>query len=89
MTSDEQLEEWLKGNPLHNHEIGECCPDFSCCKRELLADEEMRRLFCEAERLGNDTARTAMLMSFLGKALAALDVDEKVYVAGQQDLPQA
>ena len=32
-----QLDEWVKGNPIHNNVDDECCPDFSCCRPELLA----------------------------------------------------
>jgi hypothetical protein len=33
---DFQLQEWLKGNPLHNPITNECCVDFSCCEKSLL-----------------------------------------------------
>jgi len=31
MTPKEQLKLWAGGNSIHNLELNECCPDFSCC----------------------------------------------------------
>lgn len=76
MTSDEQLEQWVKGNPIHNPDRDECCPDFSCCRPELLADEKTRIAFRD-----NPDQRMGMLGMFLGAALAA----EDVYIAGVDD----
>lgn len=85
MTSDEQLDRWVEGEPVHREDDddGECCPDFSCCVPELLAEEDVRRRFVAADEEG----RSALLMGFLGAAIskAAEDADAKVpevYVAG-------
>jgi len=67
MTTDEQLEEWVKGNPIHNNERNECCPDFSCCCPDLLADERTRKEFAAA----GDEKRMAMLMMFLSAGFAS------------------
>ena len=48
MTSDEQLAAWLEGNSFHNNDRDECCPDFSCCDPELLADKKTRQAFVNA-----------------------------------------
>ena len=77
MTSDEQLDEWVKGNPVHNKGRDECCPDFSCCQPKLLASEAVRRKFRDAD----EKARMGFLWMFLG-AVIALESDKKVYVSG-------
>jgi hypothetical protein len=64
MTSDEQLAEWVKGNPIHNEDRDECCPDFSCCDKALLADEQTRKAFVEAD----EVLRISFLGAFLSKA---------------------
>lgn len=74
--SEIQLDEWVKGNPIHNDTDDECCPDFSCCKPEMLAPLETRERFAQAEREGDDTTKTEMLGMFLGGAFSG------VYVAG-------
>lgn len=41
MKWQEQLDKWVEGESLHNHDApvtgSECCPDFSCCIPELQA----------------------------------------------------
>lgn len=75
MTNREQLEQWVAGNPQHNHVLDECCPDFSCCRPELLAPEHERRAFQKA----NAVARAGMLGPFIERAVA---LRVKIYVAG-------
>jgi len=74
MTEDEQLELWRAGTPVHNYdktvngiklEGGECCPDFSCCTPELLAEPEEREAFYNA----TDEVRHELLFMFLGKLM--------------------
>lgn len=77
MTSDEQLARWVEGESVHNDELEECCPDFSCCEPRLLADKAERQAFKDA----NDDDRHAMLFGFLGAGMA-LASDGDVYVAG-------
>lgn len=76
MTPDEQLSLWLDGKPIHNgtRPDGECCPDFSCCRPDLLAPRATREAFVNA----STAEREAMLFGFLGAAFA----DRKVYIAG-------
>lgn len=58
-----QLDEWVKGNSIHNTTDEECCPDFSCCKPELQQPEEIRKLFYH----GNNDVREMLLCTFLGE----------------------
>jgi hypothetical protein len=79
MTSDEQLKEWVKGNPLHNHDRDECCPDFSCCNGKISSESERRR-FAKAVADGDEPLKMEMLMMFLGNAFS----DKNIYVAGSE-----
>ena len=47
MTPEEQMREWVKGNPIHNEEFDECCPDFSCCTGRI-SPVEVRERFLKA-----------------------------------------
>jgi hypothetical protein len=76
MTKDEQLSQGLDGHPQCPNASGECCPDFSCCKPELLAPIEARRAFIN----GTEEQRARWLMSFLGAAIAAHDSKKRVYI---------
>jgi len=64
MTPEDQLEQWVCGISIHNDELGECCPDFSCCQPSLLASQEERDNF-----LVNKGMRDTMLMMFLSRML--------------------
>ena len=77
MTCDEQLQKWLAGESIHNKERDECCPDFSCCKPELLATLEERQLFTS-----RPDARDSMLMMFLGKAISSMPKKVNVHISG-------
>lgn len=81
MTSDEQLAAWLKGESIHNTDRDECCPDFSCCCPELLADEAVRRAFVN----GDEKLRWSMLGIFLSKMIEQATSDKNVYLAGFDD----
>lgn len=65
MTLDDQLQKWVAGEPVHNDELGECCPDFSCCFPELLAESAIRQAFIE----GSETTRSEFLTAFLDALL--------------------
>lgn len=73
MTPEEQVELWCNGKSVHNHDRDECCPDFSCCNPSAAAPMEERQTFKNRPEL-----RDAMLMGFLGRALAGVNV----HVAG-------
>lgn len=64
---DDQLRRWIDGESVHlgDKESGTCCPDFSCCQPELLADPVIRRAFV----LADDVARRGFLGGFLGAAI--------------------
>jgi hypothetical protein len=84
MNNKEQMEKWArgelagKGKAAHvfrkvgRFPIEECCPDFSCCKPELLAPIRLREEF-----LKNPASRDKMLMGFLGAMLAAAPPGKK------------
>lgn len=88
-TSEEQLRRWVLGDPVHRNDDngGECCPDFSCCRPELLAPPEVRQAFAAA---GQDD-RMAFLGAFLGGVIQAATEEREaaggkplgVYIAGQ------
>lgn len=80
MTSDEQLQLWLQGKPVHNHDPNECCPDFSCCQPQLLAPLEVREAFVVVD----DSARDKWLMHFLSAAFAEMGKEASIYIAGRE-----
>lgn len=79
--SERQLKAWVEGDPEHNDVDSECCPDFSCCRPDLLAPEHERRAFATAD----ENVRMQMLGGFLGRAFASHG--KKVHVAGQPREP--
>ena len=79
MTYEEQLSLWVDGKSIHGAgSEGVCCPDFSCCRPELLAPRDVREVFAAAHRAGNESVTMRMLMTFLGNAFA----NKAVYIAG-------
>lgn len=85
ITAEEQLRRWVEGAPVHRltpdrkvgkHvlEGGECCPDFSCCRPELLAPVEVRKAFAVASR----KERGKLLAHFLGALIEGVPV--KVHI---------
>lgn len=82
-TKEQQLCDWVDGNPQHRHDTDECCPDFSCCHPDIDTPREVRERFAEAYRCGDEQTQHTMLMMFLGEALARYDTSHKVYIAGE------
>lgn len=82
MTSDEQLRLWVAGDSRHNVNRDECCPDFSCCNPDFLADLEVRERFAQAIREGDEKTKMSMIGMFLGNAMAAYG--KKVHIAGDE-----
>ena len=78
MKISDQLDEWVKGNPIHNDGRDECCPDFSCCNGGNMAPKNVRERFTKAYYDGNEELMNQMLMMFLGNAFA----DKNIYIAG-------
>jgi len=71
LSRTKQLEEWVKGNPIHNTEFDECVPDFSCCRgKEFMADILKRKKFQESYLKGDKKIVLTMLGDFLGDAIA-------------------
>lgn len=65
MTSEEQLDRWVAGESVHNEEWNECCPDFSCCRPELLWPRAKREFFRDYPE-----CREEMLFEALAQAIA-------------------
>lgn len=74
----EQLDLWVSGNSVHNDEREECCPDFSCCHKEVDTPQAVKELFRTAYLKDNQALIHRLLMEFLGNALGG----ENVYIAG-------
>ena len=85
MTPQEQVELWVSGQSIHNSSVlgGECCPDFSCCRPELLAPKEVREVFAEAVITGNKKVEDRILMEFLGNLLSTIPV--KTHIIGLEE----
>ena len=91
-----QVEEWAKGNSIHNNVDNECCPDFSCCNPNSKQPEEIRETFLavyrksEKEDMESENTpwmdkRMSMLGSFLNGAIATV-TDKKVHICdGSKD----
>jgi len=75
----DQLNEWVKGNSVHNDERDECCPDFSCCNG-VTTPPDVRERFTKAFRDDDEETVMQMLGMFLGNAFANEEV--KVHIAG-------
>jgi len=82
MNKIEQLNLWVEGQSTHDDKLGECCPDFSCCRPELLAPKEVRELFCKAYSEDNEDLMHRLLMEFLSHALEG----KKAYIAGLESM---
>ena len=87
--ADYQLREWAEGRPWHNpwgpdgsygedSRDGECCPDFSCCRPDLIWNRERRFAFVAA----NSEIRTNMLVG----ALVNLTDPDTTYISGSYGL---
>lgn len=78
-SDQEQLDAWVKGEGTH-WEVSpgrlDCCPDFSCCRPNLLQPVEVR----EAFRAASPERRNLFLMPFLGGLIANEAPDVRVYI---------
>lgn len=81
---NEQLRLWVAGESHHvlvNKRVGEeCCPDFSCCRPDMLQPIEVRWAFQAADRPGRDR----LLMVFLGAAISNYRPTAKVHIVGAE-----
>lgn len=82
MTPDEQLDLWLKGESVHNPDRDECCPDFSCCKPDLVASQAEKEAFVAAYKIGDEQSTTALLAGFAGALLRSMDPDATIKIVG-------
>lgn len=87
MTPVEQLELWVAGQSVHNHERGECCPDFSCCSGQPAAELEVRQRFLKAHQEGDEPLMDMMLGLFLTQAITR-HCGKCVHVAGDPVVEQ-
>lgn len=83
-----QLEKWVSGESVHNTEIDECCPDFSCCKSGIKTDKATKIKFYEAVMSGDEDTKMSMLFGFLGELMAITENTHRVYIAGSPDQKQ-
>lgn len=75
----EQLNLWVEGKSVHNDERDECCPDFSCCHKQVNTPKAVKEVFRNAYLKGNHTVTNRMLMEFLGNAFSS---ENNIYIAG-------
>ena len=80
----EQLNLWVDGISTHDDEHGQCCPDFSCCNKDVDTPEGVKHLFRDAYLRNNEETINRLLIGFLGIALKSLPGKE-VYIAGSHD----
>lgn len=75
---EEQVRLWVAGESTHarsqSAEGYQCCPDFSCCRPSLRADEATRRAF----EVGSEQTRNVLLASFLGALLKSEGINAHV-----------
>ena len=64
MTVERQLKLWANGDAHCPNEHGECCPDFSCCKPQLMWPEEQRQLFLTSPKATRELMLLGSLVSF-------------------------
>jgi hypothetical protein len=79
MKREKQLEMWLDGAAMHNIELDECCPDFSCCRPELLASEDERKNFVRFYKSNNQEGVMEMLAIFFER-LVLLETNGTAHV---------
>lgn len=73
ITPAQQLEAWAKGENLCPNTMGECCPDFSCCRPAIGWPLEKRAKFVAADQ----GTREKMMMGAV-RALVAPGVEVHV-----------
>lgn len=62
-----QLGEWVKGNSIHNEVDEECCPDFSCCNKDMQTPQYEKDQFIRMTNAGHSTMQ--LLGAFLSRAM--------------------
>ena len=84
MTYIEQLNLWVDNKSVHDDEQDQCCPDFSCCNKEINTPPEIKELFRDAYLRNNEELQYQLLLKFLGAAISTLPNGKKVYIAGEK-----
>ena len=84
---DKQILEWVKGNPIHNKVDGECCPDFSCCNKSLLAPLEVRQIFYNAFLKDDHETISRLLGEFLTRLMTSMP-DKRTHITGLEVMRQ-
>lgn len=90
---DKQLEEWIKGNPVHTDKLGEeyalpdgieyeCCPDFSCCVLNAAWSPEKKEVYRNACLNHDEDVKMSMLMGAIAGAM------EQEYKTSDQEVPK-
>lgn len=79
MDYKEQLALWRQGRSLHNDELNQCCPDFSCCDPSLQSTQGIRDLYFKAFTEGNEKLIQDMLVGFMQRACNKLTEDDPEY----------
>jgi hypothetical protein len=74
-----QLIKWVNGESIHNNIDDECCPDFSCCNKNVHTDKIIREIFLGAYLKGDDDTINGMLMGFLANSISTY-TDKEVYI---------
>jgi len=76
-----QLKQWVNGNSVHDHINDTCCPDFSCCNKDVKTPKDIRERFSRAIKDKDEKTKHEMLGMFLGHAIGTLS-EKKVYITG-------
>lgn len=75
-----KVEKWARGISIHNEVDNQCCPDFSCCNKNVNTPMEVRKKFLQMYKDGEDVM--PMLGEFLQKAAAT--IGKKIVVLGAE-----
>lgn len=94
MTTIEQLEAWVKGENVHNHDLNMCCPNFACCQPDGHLSLEERAEFLRLFKEGGQEAIMPMLFKILAGVFgddSAVCVigDGETFLIGTNDVPDA
>lgn len=73
MTSEEQLRKWVAGESIHNDEENICCPDFSCCNKDIFTAYSQRKKFLKAFLEGDGKTVARMCDEFIWFAIGAIN----------------
>jgi hypothetical protein len=85
ISAEEQLKRWAEGESVHRRietdgaimmldgNYYECCPDFSCCRPELLQPLEIRQRFIQASEEERHEYLMTFLQTFVGSTAYVID----------------